>query len=252
MLMVISPSKTQNFTNSLDLPYSLPVNLEQTQILLKTLQTLNPEELSQLMKISPKLADLNYKRYQEFEWPFTPSNAKPALLAFQGDVYQGLEIEQYAQGDFEYAQAHLRILSGFYGVLRPLDLIQPYRLEMHTPLRINDYKSLYQFWNSQLVDVLLKDLGPEGWLINLASQEYFKAVQSPKLAHRVLNITFKEQYKGTYKVIGLHAKRARGLMVNFAIQNQITDPQDLQGFAIAGYRFRADFSETNHWFFCRD
>lgn len=252
MLMVISPSKTQDFASGTDLPHSLPVKLEQTQTLLKGLQALSCDQLGQLMKISPKLADLNYGRYQAFQWPLTPQNSKQALLAFKGDVYQGIAVEKYTQAEFDYAQAHLRILSGFYGVLKPLDLIQPYRLEMHTPLQIDQHKGLYEFWDHQLTDILLEDLGSDQRLINLASQEYFKAVQSPRLDPKVVNISFKQQHKGSYKVMGIHAKRARGLMVNFAIQNQITDAQDLQGFAIAGYQFRPDFSDPNHWVFCRD
>lgn len=252
MLMIISPSKTQNFDRGPQTEYTLPVKLAQTQTLVDQLQQLSPDDLGQLMKISPKLSALNWQRYQDFQASFTPENAKQALLAFKGDVYNGIEVETYTEDDFAYAQQHLRILSGLYGLLKPLDLMQPYRLEMGTKLKTKQGNTLYDFWGSQVTAALNTDLESDTTLVNLASNEYFKAVQPQQLHGKVLNILFKENKDGVYKVIGIHAKRARGLMVNYAIQNRIINPQDLQNFAVAGYGFNPDLSQSTDWVFCRD
>ena len=252
MLMIISPSKTQNFDPPTQSKYTQPAHQGQIQTLVEQLQQYSPDELGQLMKISPKLSDLNWQRYQNFQTSFNPKSAKQALLAFKGDVYNGIEVESYAQDDFAFAQKHLRVLSGLYGLLKPLDLIQPYRLEMGTKLKTQQGNTLYDFWGSQITDALNADLGSDSTLVNLASGEYFKAVHPQKLKGKVLNIAFKENKNGTYKVIGIYAKRARGLMVNFAIRNRIAEPNDLQNFAVDGYTFNPDLSEANQWVFCRD
>ncbi|KAI9133594.1 peroxide stress protein YaaA [Acaryochloris sp. CCMEE 5410] len=252
MLMIISPSKTQNFDPPPAIDYTVPAQSVQTQTLVQQLRDYSPEELGKLMKISPKLSDLNWQRYQDFQDSFTQDNAKQALLAFKGDVYNGIEVDTYTSEDFSFAQTHLRILSGLYGLLKPLDLIQPYRLEMGTKLQTDKGKTLYDFWGTQITDALNADLDPEMTLVNLASGEYFKAIQPPHLKGKVLNIAFKENKNGTYKVIGIHAKRARGLMVNYAIQNRITAPERLQTFDVEGYAFNPSLSKDTEWAFCRD
>lgn len=252
MLMIISPSKTQNFDSLPAIDYTVPTQAAQTQTLVKQLRQYSPKDLGQLMKISPKLSDLNWQRYQEFQDSFTPENAKQALLVFKGDVYNGIEVDTYSQEDFAFAQDHLRILSGLYGLLKPLDLIQPYRLEMGTQLKTDQGKTLYDFWGTQITEALNADLDQDTTLINLASGEYFKAIHPQTLNAKVLNIAFKENKNGTYKVIGIHAKRARGLMVNYAIQNRITDPKRLQAFDVEGYTFNPNLSKETEWVFGRD
>lgn len=252
MLMIISPSKTQNFDPPPAIAYTVPTQTAQTQMLVQHLRQYSPEDLGKLMKISSKLSDLNWQRYHDFQDSFTPENAKQALLAFKGDVYNGIEVDTYSQDDFAFAQKHLRILSGLYGLLKPMDLIQPYRLEMGTKLQTEKGKTLYDFWGTQLTEALNADLDPETTLANLASGEYFKAIQPQQLKGKVLHIAFKENKNGTYKVIGIHAKRARGLMVNYAVQNRITDPEGLQGFDVEGYIFNPSLSKETEWVFCRD
>lgn len=252
MLMIISPSKTQNFDPRPGIDHTVPAQAARTQRLVKQLRQYSPEDLGKLMKISPKLSDLNWQRYQDFQDSFTQDNAKQALLAFKGDVYNGIEVDTYTPEDFTFAQNHLRILSGLYGLLKPLDLIQPYRLEMGTKLQTGKGKTLYDFWGAQITDALNADLASDTTLVNLASGEYFKAVQPQQLNGKVLNIAFKENKNGTYKVIGIHAKRARGLMVNYAIQNRITAPKALQAFDEEGYGFEPSLSTETEWVFCRN
>lgn len=253
MLMVISPSKTLAFEGQSHPQYTMPVKLEQSQQLIEQLKTLEPDELGNLMGISPKLADLNYDRYQTFQFPFTPENARQALFAFKGDVYKGIDVEHYSKQDLDFAQAHLRILSGLYGVLKPLDLIQPYRLEMGTKFANPVGKDLYAFWGNQITQALNADLqGQEQpTLVNLASNEYYKAIQLDHLKAQPLNILFKENKNGVYKTIGLFAKRARGLMVNYAIQHRITAVDNLKAFDVDGYRFNPELSKPQDWVFTR-
>ena len=256
MLMIISPSKTQAFDGPCYSEYTLPVNLERSQVLVDRLQQFTVDQLGKLMKISPKLADLNCQRYQAFQVPFGLDNARQALFAFQGDVYNGIETERYTDADFAFAQQHLRILSGLYGVLKPLDLIQPYRLEMGTKLSINGSKNLYEFWGTDITETLNQAIGShsgsESTLVNLASNEYYKAIRFQQLKANVINIAFKQNKNGVYKVIGIHAKRARGLMVDFAIKNRVEDVQDLHAFNVEGYQFNPNLSQTLEWVFCRD
>lgn len=254
MLMVISPAKTLDYSGA-DYPnFTVPAVLDQSETLVKQLSTYDASELSELMKISDKLADLNQQRYQAFQTPFTPENAKQALLVFNGDVYRGIDVENYDSDDLAFAQDHLRILSGLYGILRPLDLMQPYRLEMGTKLKNERGKNLYEFWGSQISELINEALAEakKPCLVNLASNEYFKSVDLKALKARVLNIAFKENKSGTYKVVAIHAKRARGMMVDFVIRNRIENPELMKGFDRDGYAFNADLSTADEWVFCRD
>jgi len=253
MILIISPSKTQDFSPSVLTQHTQARQLQQSQNLINTLVTLTPEELSSLMKISDKLSQLNWQRYQDFELPFNLSNAKQALLAFKGDVYSGIETENYTDEDFAFAQQHLRLLSGLYGVLRPLDLVQPYRLEMGTRLKNSRGKNLYEFWGTQITDLLNQDLATEKQplLVNLASNEYFKSIQAKQLNAKILTLSFKENKNGIYKIIAIHAKRARGFMANFVIKNRITDEEELKGFNQAGYVFNPSLSTELEWVFSR-
>jgi len=254
MLMVISPAKSLDYDGKSYHKYTVPAALKKSETLVNQLSDYSPDQLSKLMKISDKLAQLNQQRYQDFHVPFTPENAKQALLVFDGDVYKGIDSENYDEDDLAFAQEHLRILSGLYGILRPLDLMQPYRLEMGTKLENERGKNLYDFWGSQISTLINEALAKEKepCLVNLASNEYFKSVDLKALKARVLNIAFKENKSGTYKVVAIHAKRARGMMVDFVIRNRIENPELMKGFDRDGYAFNQDLSEPNSWVFCRD
>lgn len=209
--------------------------------------------IGKLMHISDKLAELNHERYQQFALPFTPDNAKQALLAFKGDVYLGFELEAYEEEDFDFAQTHLRILSGLYGLLKPLDLMQPYRLEMGTKLKNRRGKDLYEFWGNRITTHLNEAMQAAGTetLVNLASNEYFKSVNQDKLKGRIITPIFKEEREGQLKMIALFAKKARGLMSNFAIRHRLTDVEDLKHFRAEGYTFRPEASTDDQWLFAR-
>jgi len=253
MIIVISPSKTLDFSETPFHTHTQPRQLEQSQELIETSKQLSPEDLASLMKISEKLSLLNWQRYQDFQQPFSLNNAKQALLAFKGDVYGGIDSDNYTKEDFSFAQKHLRILSGLYGALRPLDLIQPYRLEMGTRLQNKQGKNLYQFWGSQVTELLNQDLNddPTPLLINLASNEYFKVIKPKVLDAKILTLSFKENKAGIYKVIGIHAKRARGLMTNFIIKNRIIEAEQIKAFNIEKYAFNDSLSAENEWVFSR-
>jgi len=255
MICIISPSKTLDFNCTPHPHHTIHVFSSQTQELVDHMKTLSQADLESLMKISPKLSALNHHRYQTFHMPFTPENSRQALLAFKGDVYQGIDLEQYTHEYLNFAQAHLRILSGLYGLLRPLDLIQPYRLEMGTRLSGAWGKNLYEFWKNRITDQLSREMdasGGESVLVNLASQEYFKAVRPKELKIPLLTISFKEKKGADFKVIGIHAKRARGRMVNFMIRNHINQTADLKKFTDNGYCFHPDLSRPQEWVFARD
>jgi len=254
MLMVISPAKTLDYDGPSSPHFTLPAVLDQSEALVNELSGYDAAQLSALMKISDKLAALNEQRFQDFQTPFTPDNAKQALLVFKGDVYRGMKVADYSEADLTFAQDHLRILSGLYGILRPLDLMQPYRLEMGTKLATEKGKNLYEFWGSAIAELIndaLKD-HDEPCLVNLASNEYFKSVDRKALKARVLNIAFKENKNGVYKIIAIHAKRARGLMVDYVVREKITKPEAMQGFDTEGYTFRKELSDPDTWVFCRD
>ena len=252
MIIIISPSKTQDFSFNPNTHVSHPRQLKQSLQLINILTELSPEALATLMKISEKLSFLNWQRFQDFSDDFSLKNAKQALLAFKGDVYKGFAVESYTPDDFNFAQQHLRILSGLYGVLRPLDLIQPYRLEMGVRLKNTHGKNLYAFWGDKITQLLNQDLANQNSLvINLASNEYFKAIKSNYLEAKILTLSFKENKQGTYKVVAIHAKHARGLMANFIIKNRINNPESIKEFQLENYQFNSLLSTTDEWVFTR-
>jgi hypothetical protein len=205
------------------------------------------------MKLSMNLAELNFERYHDWRKDFDATNAKQCVLAFKGDVYAGLDAASFSEADRQFAQSHLRILSGLYGLLRPLDLMMPYRLEMGTRLPSSRGKNLYEFWGQRITDALnaqLSELGDEV-LINLASNEYFKSVKQKLLKARIITPQFKEQKGDQYKMIGIYAKRARGLLSRFIIQNRLQDPEQIKDFSAEGYRYNAAHSQAEQWVFTR-
>lgn len=254
MLTVISPAKTLDFdTPSQTDKHTKPRFLSQSQQLIEQLKKLSAQEIASLMKISDKLAGLNMARFQQWQTPFTTNNAKQAVLAFKGDVYTGLDAETLDEKDLEYAQQHLRILSGLYGILRPLDLMQPYRLEMGTPFQNIVGKGLYNFWGEQLQKSLEADPGlSDGVLINLASNEYFKVINAKKLNVNIITPIFKDWKNGQYKMISFYAKKARGLMSRYIIEQRINSPEQLKQFDSEGYRYNEEMSQGNDWVFIRD
>lgn len=207
-------------------------------------------EISDLMHVSDNLAVLNEERYKTFQKEFTTENSKQALLAFKGDVYTKIDVDHFSKEDFDFAQQHLRILSGLYGLLKPLDLIQPYRLEMGTVLETKKGKNLYGYWGTKIAKAVTH-AAQGNPIINLASQEYFKAVDLKTLKSPVIHIHFKEFKNGSYQTIGFFAKQARGLMTDFAIKNRIISPDDLKGFDLEGYKFWVQKSDQFNWFFVR-
>ena len=255
MLMLISPAKTLDFdTPPVTEKASQPDFLDQSRELLAVLRDLAPQDLSALMGISDKLGQLNYDRFQQWHTPFTPDNAKQAALAFKGDVYTGLEAEQFNAKDFDFAQKHLRILSGLYGILRPLDLIQPYRLEMGTKLTNPRGDNLYQFWGERLTHALNSELADmkNPVVINLASNEYFKSVQPKGLQAPLITPVFKDWKNGQYKIISFYAKKARGLMAAYAIRHRLQRAEDLKAFDSDGYVYNSTLSSDKQWVFTRN
>ncbi|OSM98362.1 MULTISPECIES: peroxide stress protein YaaA [Lonsdalea] len=254
MLITISPAKTLDYTSPLPTHrHSQPELLERSSQLIERCKKLTPAEISSLMGISDKLAGLNAARFNDWQPHFTPDNARQALLAFKGDVYTGLAAEEFSDGDFSFAQKHMRILSGLYGVLRPLDLMQPYRLEMGIKLKNQAGDNLYQFWGDTITHTLNQALEAQGddILINLASDEYFKSVKPKALNARIIKPVFLDEKNGQYKVVSFYAKKARGLMSRFIIQNQITQPDQLKGFDLEGYGFAAAESSADELIFKR-
>ena len=254
MLAILSPAKTLDYETPLKTKLnSQPIYGRESNQLIKTLRTFEPFEVASLMKISDKLADLNHKRYVEWRNKPAESKTRPAALAFKGDVYQGLEAESFNDNDLKFAQRHLRILSGLYGLLRPLDVIQPYRLEMGTKLKTSKGQNLYDYWGTKLTDGLneaLKD-SKEGTLVNLASNEYFGAIQPNLLKGSLLNIGFKEKRNGQLKFVSFSAKKARGLMAKFIIKERLKNPDDLKNFDLEDYKFNKKLSSELDWTFSR-
>lgn len=254
MLVVISPAKNLDYdTPAITNTFTQPEMLDDSQRLIKHCRKLSPAKIGSLMKISDKLAGLNADRYAGWHTPFDSNNAKQALLAFNGDVYSGLDANTFSQDDFDYAQQHLRILSGLYGVLRPLDLMQAYRLEMGTKLDTGKNKNLYQFWDDRISKKLNEAIDTQGdnVLINLASNEYFKAVKPKVLNAEIYTPVFQDCKNGQYKVISFFAKKARGMMARYIIQNRLTDVSDLKNFDTAGYQFSQEKSKGNELVFTR-
>lgn len=254
MLTVISPAKSLDFESPLVTKRkTLPKFMAEAETLISQLKELAPHDIANLMKLSEKLALLNFDRFQAFTPPFTLDNARQALLAFQGDVYQGLDAHSFKSEDFKFAQKHLRILSGLYGILKPLDLIQAYRLEMGTRFNHSKGKNLYEFWGDQLNQYLQNELKTHTSpiLVNLASNEYFKAVKAKQLPFRIITPNFKDYKNGDYKIISFFAKRARGLMTRFIIQNEIDQPEQLKDFNLNGYSYDKKSSKEDELIFLR-
>ena len=254
MIITLSPSKGQDFeTPALTKKYSRPADLMASGLLIKELRKIKAEQLRELMDVSSNIAELNVARYKSFKTPFTPKNARQALLAFKGDVYSGIDVEHFSAADYDYAQDHLRILSGLYGCLRPLDLIQPYRLEMKTRLKNPRGDNLYQFWGEEITNSLNKVLKKQQQpvLVNLASNEYFKSVKPQLLQGELLNINFKETKNGKTRVLAIFAKRARGMMTDYIIRNRIEEPAGIKKFRKGGYRFSKELSDDKQWTFER-
>ena len=258
MLLLLSPAKKLNYSDPVtDVSHSQPQLLPETQMLIDRLKTLSPEEISSLMGLSEQLGFLNYQRFQDWHIPFNQDNARQAIFAFKGDVYQGLSAETFNKKDLVWAQDHIRIISGLYGLLRPLDLIQPYRLEMGTKFENLRGKDLYKFWGSTITDACNKQIKALSekklppFLINLASNEYFKAITPKNLETSVITPIFKEKRGKEYRVISFFAKRARGQIAAFATKNKLSNINDLKEFRDDDYRFKSELSSADKWVFTR-
>jgi cytoplasmic iron level regulating protein YaaA (DUF328/UPF0246 family) len=254
MVILLSPSKTLNVDfKPQTANFSYPEFVEEAAIIIQKLRTYSPSKLQKLMKINPQLAELNVNRYLNWQSEISPENSKPALLSFKGEVYNGLNAETLSEDDLEFAQDHLRILSGMYGVLRPLDLIQPYRLEIGTSLKINQKKDLYHYWESRPtghIKKLLEDTNQQ-IIINLASDEYFKVVDTKKLNTRIIKPVFKDFKNGAYKFITVYGKKARGMITRFILKNRIENVDELKLFDEDGYFYNDQLSQGNEWVFTR-
>ncbi len=255
MLLLISPAKTLDFTTpSPVIKFSQPDFLKQSRQLIKELRGLSPADVSALMNISPKLGVLNFQRFADWRTPFTATNAKQALFAFQGDVYTGMAAQNFSLADIEFAQQHLRILSGLYGVLRPLDLIQAYRLEMGIGFINSRGKNIYEFWNDAITHKLNEQLlaSKSTTIINLASTEYFSSVKTKLLNAEIITPIFKDKKNEKFKIISFFAKKARGMMSAYIIQNRITQPELLKRFNGGGYSYNQLQSNERDWVFTRE
>jgi hypothetical protein len=245
MLIVISPAKTLN----MEVPapsdfYTTPQYLEKSQQIINTIKKKNTKKLEELMGISTQLAQLNYERFQKWHYPYTPDEAKQAVFAFRGDVYTGLDIDSFSADQLIYTQDRLRVLSGLYGVLKPMDLILPYRLEMGTSLSIGRKRNLYEFWNAVITHEIKEAINSQNddILVNLASNEYFKSIDKKKLNAQIITPVFKDFKNGQYKMISFFAKKARGMMSRFILQNKLTNVEDLKHFEADGYFFNDKLS----------
>ncbi len=254
MISVISPAKSLNFDDSCSVKmYSQCSFLMDSQLLVNDLKNHSPKQISKLMKVSDNLGVLNAERYNNWSLPFNEENSKQAAFAFQGDVYQGLEIDSFSKDDLNYAQDHFRILSGLYGLLKPLDLIQAYRLEMGTSFQNERGRNLYDFWNTSITEQLNKELKliKSQYLLNLASNEYYKVIQPKSLNATIITPVFKDWKNGQYKIISFFAKKARGMMASYQLKNKINNPEDLKNFNTAGYVFNDNMSQGNQLVFTR-
>jgi len=253
MIAVVSPAKTLDFEKPFNGEPTKPRLLKATNELVSVLREKTPDDLKDMMGISDSLAELNADRFRNFKKTPSAHNSKPGLYAFQGDVYQGLEADTFNETDLSFAQDHFRILSGLYGLLRPMDLIQPYRLEMGTKLAFDNYRSLYQYWDDAILKLLLRDLKAQGdkTIINLASNEYFKSINRKGVKARIVDVEFKDFNNGEYKIVSFYAKKARGLMSRFMIQNKINDVEELKSFNYEDYYFDEKASSENFLAFKR-
>ena len=254
MLFLLSPAKSLDYDTPPQVStHTQPLFLKQSAALIDVLKIKTPQDISRLMKLSDALSGLNVERYQAWSEKFTTKNSKQAVLAFNGDVYEGLNAKTLSAAQLDWAQAHLCILSGLYGVLRPLDLMQPYRLEMGTVLGTGMGSNLYQFWDSQISSYLNERTALEksATIVNLASEEYFKAVDLKTLKARIVSCVFEDYKNGNYKIISFHAKRARGLMVRYAIEKKVASVKKLEGFNAEGYSFESALSKPDRLVFRR-
>ena len=255
MLMIISPAKTLDYESPLKTEsYTIPDYLENSAELVEIMSKKSLGDLVNMMQVSKKIAELNVERFKSWKMPFSPDNARQALLAFKGDVYNGIDTSTLSENNFSYAQIHLRILSGLYGLLRPLDLIQPYRLEMGLKLNSKKINTLYQFWGNKITDEIthLLEKQKTSVLVNLASNEYFKSVKTKYLKCRLITPEFRDLKNGEYKMIQFFAKKARGLMVRYAIDHSISKPEDLKNFDYEGYTYNPKLSLSDKWVFSRN
>jgi len=252
MLRLISPAKTLSYETPVPIEeFTQPEFLEQSQLLINELKELTPKDVASLMKLSDKLADLNVGRFQHWSLPFNAENARQAIYAFKGDVYTGLDAYSLKKSDMNFAQKHLRILSGLYGLLKPQDLIQPYRLEMGTKCQNQRGANLYEFWGNTITDKLNAESEANDVIINLASNEYFKAVNKKGLNGTVITPVFKDEKNGQFKIISFYAKKARGLMAAYVIKNRIKKAEDIKAFDVDGYYFSPEQSNEKDWVFLR-
>jgi cytoplasmic iron level regulating protein YaaA (DUF328/UPF0246 family) len=254
MLFLLSPAKTLDYESPLpELPHTLPAFADDAARLIEVLRKKSPRQIASLMDLSEPLALLNAARYQAWSAKFTERNARQAILAFDGDVYDGLQARQLQPSDLDWAQQHLRMLSGLYGVLRPLDWMQPYRLEMGTALKVGRAANLYDYWGSRIAEHLNQELAADKTpvVINLASQEYFRAVDRKALKARVVDCVFEEWKPGGYKIVSFFAKKARGLMARYAIMKRVETPRTLESFNLEGYAFDPAASQQERLVFRR-
>jgi len=256
MIILLSPAKSLDFESTFNCKnYTLPHFAKEIEKLILELKKFTISDLEKLMGISKKLAELNFERFQKFEKKFALKNARQALLAFDGDVYTPIEKNNFNEKDFDFAQNHIRILSGLYGLLRPLDLIQPYRLEMGLDFKKCKFpsKNLYEFWGDKISEELDKSLIVQGskHVVNLASEEYFSAINTKKISAKIINCVFKEKKGEQLKIVGINAKKARGLMTNFVIKNKISDVKKLRDFSEEKYSFAPKLSDESNFIFIR-
>jgi cytoplasmic iron level regulating protein YaaA (DUF328/UPF0246 family) len=251
MLIVISPAKKLNEFVDYKFEPTEPLFIKETKKLHSVLKNKKPAELKKLMALSDNLANLNFERYQSMKFPQPKGLTIPAALMFNGDTYTGLQFDKLNLSEQKYAQKKLRILSGLYGILKPFDQVQPYRLEMGTKLKTDKTKNLYEYWHKQITETINKDLKKEKYLINLASNEYFSAIDSNNLNGEVINIQFKEKRNGGYKIISFNAKKARGLMSYYIIKNQIESIEELKKFNLDDYKFNKELSTDTTLSFTR-
>lgn len=255
MIAVISPAKTLDFETPVKFDHhTSPRFSTQTNRLIRELRLKKAHEIQSLMSVSENIASLNVRRYKDYRREHTVENSRPSIHAFKGDVYIGLDVDQFDTSDLDFSQKHLRILSGLYGLLRPMDIIQPYRLEMGTSLPVGEHPTLYKYWNDQIVKLIHKDLKEhdDNVIVNLASNEYFKAIQRKSLKSHVINVEFLDWKNGKYKVISFFAKKARGMMARYIIKNRINEVELLKGFDYEGYYFDPQVSTENQLVFKRD
>ena len=253
MIFLISPAKTLDFeTSSLTSKYTDAAFLDDSKQLINIMRDFDWQGLHDLMGVSEKIAKLNVQRFHDWALPFTEQNSKQAIFAFKGDVYTGLAVETMTVTELDFIQSHIRILSGLYGLLKPMDLMQAYRLEMGTKIKSGGFSNLYDFWGDKLTSSLNNELGDDDVLVNLASNEYYKSVQAKQIKSRIVTPVFKDFKGDKYKIISFYAKKARGLMVRYAADHQISNVEALKNFNYAGYYYSEEESTESNWVFLRD